>query len=341
MFERSGTSTSDQARALASAGAAHAAPEGADWRARSRVAFDVNEHAANLSGWRQEYDQLGAGRFVGRIDEAVSGGVQLFREQTSQRLRQRCEVWPGAIWCGLTAADDGSRIDGRRVGSGGLMVSGSDGGFELVSPAGHDIVGFVVARDALALHAPAALEGSAGAAGWWPIDPQRRQAALAHVRAILSLAAAGVQADLRAAMLSVVAGLLETRGPERPARGNASARRRVVAQAHEIVEAAPERALSVPQLCEALHVSRRTLQYAFEDEAGVSPLAYLRSVRLNGVRRLLRDGGPEMTVQRAAARWGFWNLSGFASDYRRQFGERASETLARAGAATSAPGGSA
>ncbi|EWS52649.1 transcriptional regulator EutR [Methylibium sp. T29] len=69
----------------------------------------------------------------------------------------------------------------------------------------------------------------------------------------------------------------------------------------ERIEAAPDRAPSVPELCAALHVSRRTLQYAFEDEVGVNPLAYLRSVRLNGVRRLLREAAPGLTVQRAAA----------------------------------------
>ncbi|WP_036236300.1 helix-turn-helix domain-containing protein, partial [Methylibium sp. T29-B] len=89
--------------------------------------------------------------------------------------------------------------------------------------------------------------------------------------------------------------------PERRERGNASARRRLVAQVRERIEAAPDRAPSVPELCAALHVSRRTLQYAFEDEVGVNPLAYLRSVRLNGVRRLLREAAPGLTVQRAAA----------------------------------------
>ena len=54
-------------------------------------------------------------------------------------------------------------------------------------------------------------------------------------------------------------------------------------------------------------------------------------MRLNGVRRMLRDPQVLCTVQQAAARWGFFNLSQFASDYRRQFGERASETLERAG----------
>lgn len=310
--------------------AAGAAPA-SRWQARSTVARDVDEHAANLTGWRQRYDQLGGGRFVGRIDEAVSDGVQLFREQTSQRLRQRCEVWPGAVWCGITAADDGSRLDGRRVGAGGIMLSGRSGGFELVSPAGHDIVGFVVARETLARLRPDFALPDGGDATWWPVDPPRRRAALAHARAILALAAAGsaAGADLRPAMLSVFTDLLGAREAPPRERGNACARRRLVAQVHERIEAAPDRVPTVPELCAALHVSRRTLQYAFEEEAGVGPIAFLRSVRLAGVRRMLRAASPGTTVQQVAAAWGFLHLSAFASDYRRQFGERASETLAR------------
>jgi AraC family ethanolamine operon transcriptional activator len=82
-------------------------------------------------------------------------------------------------------------------------------------------------------------------------------------------------------------------------------------------------------LCERLHVSRRTLQYAFEAETDMGPNAYLRTLRLNGARRALR-GGEAASVHEAAAACGFWNLSQFAHDYRYQFGERPSETLARA-----------
>lgn len=318
-------------------------PEAPAWRARTRVAHDVDEHAAQLSGWRQQYDQLGAGAFQGRLDEAVGDGVQLFREQTSHALRQRCELWPGALWCGITAVQDGSRLDGRTGADGGVMVSGS--GFELVSPAGHDIIGFVVGREVLLRHAEArgqALDlGGCDQPGWRVLDPAQRGAALVQARAILALAAALPAAAvageaLRAAMLDVAADLFGAPVDPRRARGNATARRRLVQQVRERLEASPASAPSVPELCASLHVSRRTLQYAFEDEVGVSPLAYLRSLRLNGVRRLLSAGcdapGAErpLTVADAAGRWGYWNLSQFASDYRRQFGERASDTLARA-----------
>jgi AraC family ethanolamine operon transcriptional activator len=46
------------------------------------------------------------------------------------------------------------------------------------------------------------------------------------------------------------------------------------------------------------------------------------------VRRELRDANPATTqVQDVAARWGFWHLSHFASDYRAMFGELPSDTL--------------
>lgn len=306
------------------------------WSARTRVARDADEQASNLSGWTQRYDQLGSGAFEGRLDEAVAEGVQLFREQTSRALRQRCELWPGALWCGITAIDDGSRLDGRSGGDGGVMVSGA--GFELVSPDRHDIVGFVVAREVLERHAQTLerdldLDGL-DHAGWRRLDPARRDDALAQARAILACAAAlPAQAQageaLRLAMLDVAFELFASPPAPQRERGNASSRRRLVQQARELVEAMPDHTPSIPELCEALHVCRRTLQYAFEEEAGLSPLAYLKSVRLNGVRRLLRESGPSLGVAEAAARWGFWHLSQFASDYRRQFGERASETAAR------------
>lgn len=76
--------------------------------------------------------------------------------------------------------------------------------------------------------------------------------------------------------------------------------------------------LSIAELCVQLGISRRTLQYAFQDALNLNPIAYLRAVRLNHVRRELRLGD---SVTLAATKWGFWHLSSFAHDYRVMFGE--------------------
>lgn len=313
---------------------AHDAPA---WRHQSLQSRDVDEHAAQLHGWHQRYDQLSAGAFVGRLDQLSVGPTQVFRERTSQALRQRCEVRPDAVWCGITARHDGSRINGRLVGQDGMMVCGGGAPFELVSPAGHDILGVVVERATLLEHAhDQGVEIGAAlldARPWLQLPPATRRHAQSRLRAVLALARgdATVSADatsghLQRALLDTMVALLEAPGAPAESRCNATARRRVVQQVQAWIEANPSLAPSVPQLCARLHVSRRTLQYAFEAETAMSPLAYLRSIRLNGARRALRAGG-DKSVREAAAQWGFWNLSQFASDYRHQFGERPSDTL--------------
>jgi AraC family ethanolamine operon transcriptional activator len=60
----------------------------------------------------------------------------------------------------------------------------------------------------------------------------------------------------------------------------------------------------------------------------MAPAIYLRTIRLNGARRDLCNASRESrSVQDVAAAWGFWHLSQFATDYRKLFGMRPSDTL--------------
>jgi len=88
--------------------------------------------------------------------------------------------------------------------------------------------------------------------------------------------------------------------------------------------------LTVPELCRAAGVSERTLQNAFMERLGVSPKAYLKSFRLHRAHANLENADPRSTkVSDVAKRWGFWHMGQFAVDYRKQFGEKPSQTLNR------------
>lgn len=85
--------------------------------------------------------------------------------------------------------------------------------------------------------------------------------------------------------------------------------------------------LGVIELSEHLHVNRGTVQNSFRRIAETTPLKYLRSIRLNGVRReLMATTVAELSVGDAAARWGFFHLSHFAADYQQLFAELPSQT---------------
>ena len=85
--------------------------------------------------------------------------------------------------------------------------------------------------------------------------------------------------------------------------------------------------LCIDDLCVILRVSRRYLEYAFNDSFGTSPSRYLRLLRLHEVRRRLRKPDAPTTVTREALRLGFNHLSLFSLQYKKAFGESPSATL--------------
>ena len=107
-------------------------------------------------------------------------------------------------------------------------------------------------------------------------------------------------------------------------------RERAVRRALDLIDASSREPLSVVDLCRTAAVSRRTLEYAFQERFGLSPKAYMLARRLGEVRAELRRDHASQPITRIANQWGFHHLSRFAALYRRQFGELPSKTM-RAG----------
>jgi transcriptional regulator GlxA family with amidase domain len=104
-----------------------------------------------------------------------------------------------------------------------------------------------------------------------------------------------------------------------------------------IVKIAEDHALSqtgatlyVTDLCKAAGVSERTLEYAFKEVMGLTPVAYLIRLRLHRVRQALLATTPgSTTVSAEALFWGFWHFGEFSRAYKDCFGELPSDTLLR------------
>ena len=105
----------------------------------------------------------------------------------------------------------------------------------------------------------------------------------------------------------------------------------------EDLAAAPEeisdvRPLSVRDLCVRCGTPRRTLNHAFQTVLGMGPATYLRRLRLNQVRRLLRQPSANdqpTRVTEIALEHGFWHLGRFSSQYRELFGESPHQSTRR------------
>ncbi|WP_399082206.1 AraC family transcriptional regulator [Streptomyces sp. BBFR2] len=101
-----------------------------------------------------------------------------------------------------------------------------------------------------------------------------------------------------------------------------------VRRAMEVIEGHAAEPLTVAEIAECVGVGVRALQDGFRRHLDTTPLAYLREVRLDRVRKELLASDPgTTTVTAVASRWGFLHPGRFALAYRRQFGEPPSETL--------------
>lgn len=102
----------------------------------------------------------------------------------------------------------------------------------------------------------------------------------------------------------------------------------LVRQAEEYMRSQLETPITLMSLCKALHSSERPLNYGFQEVFGVSPMAYLKTLRLQAVRAQLQAADPATTaIADIANRFGFQSLGHFSRDYKTMFGELPSATL--------------
>lgn len=100
--------------------------------------------------------------------------------------------------------------------------------------------------------------------------------------------------------------------------------------AQEWMVANARRPITITDVSQATGLATRSLQASFQRHAGISPLQFLRQVRLHRIRAELTTADPHsVTVAEVARAWGFNHLGRFAGAYAATFGEPPSHTLRR------------
>mgnify|MGYP001215855889 CR=1 FL=1 len=303
---------------------------------------DADEHAACLTNWTQRYDQLSAGSFAGEFEEFCFGKVQLFREKLNQTVHQSGTAWPGSRTFAVPIVIEGTGwYNGQPYDSSSVLTLGGGDELDFRTPRRLEILACTAEADALNVHAQQVdhrnLEGELAGLKLTPVTPPRLEALgallttmMASLRAAPALLQhAYTRKAMEQAMFSALLDAVRTQEPS--ARPSCRTRQYVVSRAREYMQAHIDEPITVSDLCIELGVSRRTLQYSFQDVLDLNPVKFLRTLRLNAARRALKRAAASGrgTVTDVAGEWGFWHLSHFSADYKAMFGELPSETLRR------------
>src|ERR1700761_239175 len=105
---------------------------------------DVDEHCENLGHWQLSYDQISAGAFHGSFTQLSLPRIEVFREVTSQQVRQHGRLGADSFGIGLPWQSQGEvQFDGSSV-TGSRVIACIDADVDICTPKGFELRGIVM-----------------------------------------------------------------------------------------------------------------------------------------------------------------------------------------------------
>ncbi|HLY57951.1 MAG TPA: helix-turn-helix domain-containing protein [Stellaceae bacterium] len=296
---------------------------------------DVDEQAASLAGFDIRCDQLGRGKFEGeRRSLMLSDKTCIFIESANRSMRIRAR-WPVARYHVAILPETGVLppvdLDGTLMAPSDLMLT-PPGIFNTEHIGGPLRYCWISVDQDSCLAEPDFLDGDAVAAELSIVAAAQhaglfRQIVAEGERQFAAAANGGANAQARAGfertLMAMVAWTRSAAAPaaRRDAGIRAQHRARLLRRAREIIEGRLADGLTMPELCQELGMSRRSMESLFTRQLGLSPYEYVRALRFNALRRALRaEENAGRPIADVAGERGFWHLSALAADYRRMFG---------------------
>lgn len=302
---------------------------------------DSDEHAESLAQWDQTYDQLSAGNFEGSLVDIWFSGLQLFRETTNRSVLEKGSAWEGSYVIAVPLGMSGTGVVSKQILTpDSIFTFKSEIGFDLRTPEQFDVVGIAIGTSAFADFAgPDSEPVVRQAFAAQPTLLQPPGPLLSELHACLNtifktvslepelLYHPQIQRSMGSALLGHLLAVLQSAGPAPKPPPSFKSRCYVVDRAVDYALSHLDEPVTVSDLCGVTKMSRRMLNYCFQDVLDTNPVQYLRALRLNGVRRDLRESRQAtLSIRDIACNWGFWHFSRFADEYRSMFGELPSET---------------
>lgn len=282
---------------------------------------NVEQQRTAIAGWEQQYAQMSAGRFQGRIVHAELGGVAAYEERMNTRVEQCFQAPANAL------------VFSFDMSGGTFYLLDSHSRNSWITPENYREVAVVIDLERLGSRCAAeALEGLL----LTPLKSQQAQLFGSWLSNLLGRLATSTDGppppNLPAQLIEDCLFVLECSTPiaDPRQRQRLAQSRQVFNRVRALTHAYPEDNFNALQLAQAAGVTIRQLQQSFTQYTGLAPSAWLRMRRLNAAHRDLQQASPaQRTVAEIAMGRSFWHLGRFAEAYRELFDEHPKCTLRR------------
>lgn len=290
-------------------------------------------HTEILNEWMLTYDQVSSGKFESSLQEISFDGIQIYQEKFVPSIFQHGQARKNALCLGMFSQLSNNAIWlGKNVSGHEILSCYDQDEILLRSPENSAFYSLTIPFELLAEHnlqVDHAKYGRILAAEhsekFYTQFIKLLAAVLENTHSIENLAT--IQ-QVKSEILEVSDHFLTTLNiHHQPIKISHQKAQNVVKKVCEVLGDQQDQCYSIEELCAMTCTSRRTLQNCFELITGQSPALFLKTMKLNAVRRALQNLQQQMSISEVATHWGFWHLSQFAVDYKRLFGESPSQTL--------------
>lgn len=306
---------------------------------------DVLEQAAALPMWSQDYTQLDKGQFSGSVTSVACDGVQIFREAMNRSVDELASAPADSYVIGLPTIVEGDALwCGSKLSKSSLITM--DKNDELLFRTSHssEITAAVISAERLEEYAERVekvdlrpLMSKVNPVEMLPPAIQSRLLATLYIGTehLAKNIEDGTShpnswRHFEDSVLSICVQALLSASNNNSRHHEYRVHRYIVKSVRELTLAQHCDPITIGEICTALNISRRTLNHAFQQVLGITPVAYMRNIRLHKIRAELQYKSQQiLNIACVASHWGFWHMSLFSRYYRELFGECPSETLER------------
>lgn len=281
--------------------------------------------------WCTEYVQLAPGQFEGGLFDLGSHGVTVGVENYNLPMEEMFCAPPGKFFYARGTVQCGAFCEGEPLGRDFGLICAQNVMLNFLSRSAY--CGFFVAIDQGQIDL--LLTGYDWCADlekrrWVLVPPplrDRLDATVVHFFRQLPNADDQLLGSVMEDVMLTAASLLPIHGKQQPP--SLDTRAYVFRKAREYIFDRIDEEITVAEICRALRVSQRTLEYSFVDATNLTPKRYILTHRLNRVRSdIVRSKGAQDIIE-IAHRHGFNHPSRFAGQYKRHFLELPSDTKRR------------
>ena len=291
----------------------------------------------------QDIISLDAGSFQAKRIMVLLADCGLMYQWTNAGLRTRTRIHDGLDACTVLGPNAQGSIDGMELQPYTMMLAGPGADAEIIVDAGYESITLLVPPRVLDQHLvlrkgtrsfsmPAGVEvrHPAVAKSIAHFETGARICSVAERAPDVFTYSHAARIDAQVEVIDSLLATIESCDPDESLDTDAKGRSysAMVKACEDYTLSLDDRRPYMSELCATANASERTLQYAFGEIMGMSPITYLLRLRLHRARQELR-GAPTgaKTVTEIAMNWGFWHLGEFSKAYKECFGESPSATL--------------